>query len=58
MKKRAIQDQELLKILQEMSASQAEYPEELYSSRRASFMDQVTRASHAQTEERPALEDR
>ncbi len=58
MKKPASQDQELLKILEEMSSFQAEYPEELYSSRRASFMDQVARSSLAQTEERPALDDR
>ena len=58
MKKRATQDQELLKILKEMSSAQADYPEELYSSRRASFMDQVAGTSHPQTGEQPAPEDR
>jgi hypothetical protein len=58
MKKRASQEQELLKILEEMKSYQAEYPEELYSSRRATFMDQVARSSLVQTEERPALDDR
>jgi hypothetical protein len=58
MKKRATQDQELLKILKEMSSAQAKYPEELYSSRRASFMDQVAQSSHTQTREQPSPEDR
>ena len=58
MKKRTSQDQELLKILEEMSSVQVEYPEELLSSRRASFMDQLARSSLAQTKEQPALEDR
>ena len=58
MKKRTTQDQELLKILKEMSSFQAEYPEGLYSSRRASFMDQVERSSLVQTDERTAVEDR
>jgi len=58
MKKRTSQDQELLKILEEMSSLQAKYPEELYSSRRASFMDEVARSSIAQTGEQPAMQDR
>jgi hypothetical protein len=38
-------DQKLLKILQEMESLQAQYPEELLSARRASFLEQVAQAA-------------
>jgi hypothetical protein len=50
-------DQELLKILKEMEALQAQYPEELLSSRRASFLEQVEQSTVARKVEQLSSQD-
>jgi hypothetical protein len=57
--KRASQDQDLRKILKEMASHQAQYPEELYASRRAAFLDQLAQSpsTAAQAEQQPALQE-
>jgi hypothetical protein len=55
--KRASQDQELLKILKDMGSQQAQYPEELLSSRRSSFIDLVTQSTSAPVEEQSPVQD-
>jgi hypothetical protein len=53
----SLQDQELLKVLKEMESLQSQYPEELLTARRASFLDQVVQATPAQAQEQPASQD-
>jgi hypothetical protein len=51
------QDQELLKILEGMESLPAEYPKDLLSARRASFLEQVAQSTLPNEEEQPSLQD-
>ena len=55
--KRASKDQDILQILKDLESVQEQYPEDLLSARRASFLKQVEQSSPVK-EEQPALQDR